>query len=438
MGQGGCITLVNATDKNWHRTHQHSYQMNSWDFPETILAKTSVKVYVEWDQGIFTCKSDDAGEAVYTLEGTDNSFQVQARANNGFHLQIYFDNLETNGNVKNSVLNLGWTHDGVVNFILAGQGNNYTGTNLYADRWMQDNLSIIGEKTLKNICITGSHDAGMSVRTSGTAAGFECNTLTQSNNIQVQLHLGARYFDIRPVISAGSYYTGHYGHIGDTTWQGANGQSIKSIISDINAFTENHQELVILNLSHSLNTDVGNNSYRSFNQTEWDELFNELSDINNLFVMNDYTDNVDLTDKTLNSFISKGAAVLVIIEDKNVDLKDKSGQGFYHYRNFNAYNKYADSNDVNTMVEDQIRKMFEHYESYFLLSWTLTQNDLQAATCFLGIEASIKKLADEANQNLAYRLYPVISSSCYPNIIYIDNIINSEFTAMAVAINYSI
>ena len=117
----------------------------------------------------------------------------------------------------------------------------------------------------------GSHDAGMSTLTSGTAMGTRANVITQTQSIGGQLNAGSRYFDIRPVISAGQYVTGHYGRIeqlGVVTWQGGNGQSIDSIISEINAFTACNQELIILRLSHDLNTDVGNEGYRSFTQHE--------------------------------------------------------------------------------------------------------------------------------------------------------------------------
>ena len=286
MGQGGYITLVNGTDTDLNKTHEHSYQMNSWNFPDKIAAKNSVNVYVEWDQGIFTTESDDAGETTYTLEGTEGlAFQVRARAKNGFQLEIHFSNLDTPGNPKGSTLKLGWVHDGYVSFIISGKTGDYSSTNLPSASWMRDNLSILGSKKLKEICITGSHDSGMHVYTSGTAFAHDCNTLTQSKSLQGQLSAGTRYFDIRPVISAGKYYTGHYGYIDQlASWQGANGQSIESIVADVNAFVSNHKELVVLNLSHSLNTDVGNSQYRPFNQAEWDGLFAELAKIDNLYI----------------------------------------------------------------------------------------------------------------------------------------------------------
>ena len=435
MGQGGFITLVNSTNSDWQLTAQHSYQMNNWSFPQTIAAKTSQRIYIEWDQNIFHNQSDDGGEASYTL-ADNTSFQIQARAQNGFMLQVYFSNLTTSGNPQGSTLPLGWNHDGNVDFILSGTSGNYTSSNLNAADWMQDNISLLGDVLLRNMCIVGTHDAGMSVYTSGTAFAYECSTLTQSNSIGGQLMLGSRYFDIRPVISSGQYYTGHYGNISQIdSWQGANGQSIQSIISDVNNFTSQHRELVILNLSHSLNTDVGNSSYREFNQQEWNDLFSTLKALNHLYIA--YDPIGDLTQSALKQFISAGPAVVVIVQDSQYLPPEMEGQGFYSYACFDVFNDYANSNDVSTMANDQIGKMRANMPSkYFLLSWTLTQNATQATTCELGTASSIKQLADDANQQLSTLLYPQVTRSNYPNIIYVDNMVSSDATAMAMAVNW--
>ncbi|WP_347900743.1 hypothetical protein [Pseudomonas purpurea] len=337
--------------------------------------------------------------------------------------------------IRGSTLSIGWVHDRYVNFVLAGVQGNYTGTNLDAPNWMKNNLGLLKGKKLKEICIAGSHDSGMSARGTGTAGAFDCNTLTQSRDVGHQLKLGVRYFDIRPVISSGGFYTGHYGKVG-SSWQGANGQSIQSIISDVNAFAGSHNELVVLNFSHSLNTDVGNSSYRPFDQSEWNRLFNSLDGLGNLYVADKDS---DLTDFELGRFVDGRAAVLVIVEEGGIDFGGRLGKGFYKYNSFNVYNKYSDTNDLNTMVEDQVKKMRESSDrQYFLLSWTLTQDGVQAATCALGTAYSIIDLAKIASGVLADRLYPKISPTSYPNIIYVDNVDRSDAAAMAMAVNWSV
>ncbi|BDD06362.1 hypothetical protein [Aureibacter tunicatorum] len=307
--------------------------------------------------------------------------------------------------------------------------------------WMQDNMSLIGPRKLIDICITGSHDSGMSKITGHTLGGTECNTITQTHDVGGQLNLGARYFDIRPVITGGGYSTGHYTHVGDTSWQGANGETIQEIINGVNAFTSENAELVILNLSHSLNTDLGNNSYASFTQDEWNGLFKMLADeTNGLKFLFSMPSDSDLTKQTLETFIGNGkSAVIVIVEGDNVDLSDYSGKGFYPYSSLNAYNKYSDTNDVNAMMSDQLKKMKEQREkgSYFLISWTLTQDAVQAVGCNSPIfpADSVLDLASTADSKLLSHLKPAITQSDYPNIIYIDDIVNRDFVTVAMYAN---
>ncbi|MGN6437557.1 MAG: hypothetical protein ACTHMM_13540 [Agriterribacter sp.] len=309
-----------------------------------------------------------------------------------------------------------------------------------ASTWMQDNIGIIGGKKLNEICILGSHDSGMYKRTKGgTVGAFDCNTLTQSHSILGQLNLGVRYFDIRPVIASGEYYTGHYSDTGTPLgWQGANGESIDDIISDLNTFNQNTRELIILNLSHAYNTDVGRD-YRGFTQAEWDGLLEKLSTkVNHLFSIDGDLTNL-ITEQTINTFIGNGKpAVVFIIEPTTVELGKYCKKGFYLYQSCNAYNSYSDTNDVDKMIADQIAKMKAQSNSYFLLSWTLTQDATQAATCEVPIVggASIKDLAHEAN-NALDRLIPFVTPVNKPRIIYIDAVEDTHPLDLVLYLNLS-
>ena len=297
-------------------------------------------------------------------------------------------------------------------------------------------LNSLGNKKLKEISILGSHDSGMSVFGAHTATR-PCNTLTQSQNILGQLNLGAVYFDIRPVISGGAYFTGHYSDFGFLGWQGANGQSIDSIISQINDFTSENKQLVVLSLSHAYNTDVGRH-YRSFNQGEWNQLFSKLSQINSLYV-NSNPNNVDLTSLTVNDFIQNSPAVVVVVDEPGVKLGKYQGNGFYRSSSFNVYDKYSDTNNLNEMAngneKGQIPKMKQMTgKQYFLLSWTLTQSSTQAALCPWP-ESSIIELAKTANDALPSMLLPSVSKSAFPNIIYVDNIDSQKLEDVVIKAN---
>ena len=198
---------------------------------------------------------DSAGEASYRLEGTDNSFEIQARGDGGFRLQTVFTGLSTPNNGQGSILNLGWRHDGSVQFALSGvDAGSFISSNA-PENWMTLALPTFGETPLGKFVLPASHDSGMHVLDGNTAGSTPCNTLTQSLNVRDQLARGARYFDIRPVISGGVFKTGHYSKINVDeidfeTAQGGNGESIESIIDAVNDFQHDKKELVILNLSH--------------------------------------------------------------------------------------------------------------------------------------------------------------------------------------------
>ncbi|XP_066901073.1 uncharacterized protein [Halyomorpha halys] len=309
---------------------------------------------------------------------------------------------------------------------------------LDGSNWMRDNLELLGKRTLKQICIPGSHDAGMSEFRPGTTLAHPCNVQTQTNPIKYQLELGVRFLDVRPAIgNGGLFLTGHYSRIAGGTWQGGNGQSIQSIVDDINAFTKAHNELIIVRLSHTLNTEVGNNSYRKFTQSEWERLFQILDKTNHLYQNSD--GNVYLPSLSLNHFtdFGKRAAVIYVIRDpkSGVDMTGRLGKGYFNQTSMNMYHKYSKTNKLSTMFGDQMQKMKEYSRSsYFMLSWTLTQGGKKAAFCRINLTKSIRELADEANSNLRMILSE-ISQLSYPNVLYVDDIKSIDVTSVAMEIN---
>lgn len=451
MVQSGNLVLINATPYAWQQTNVSSAHMSSWSFPTTVppstrfssigvvtapltckLLEASVNVHVEWNEEE---GPKDIGEVYYALEGTQHSFQIHAKAPaERFNIHAFFDGIATTNNPQGSTIGLKWKRDNSTSFVLGGTPGEFFSSNPPTN-WMQSTLSSIGNRPLRHIAMPGSHDAGMSTITGGTAFGTAEDSQTQTQSIGQQLALGSRYFDIRPVITDGFFAAGHYSDIDVLGWQGANGQKISDIIAQINSFTANNKELVILNLSHDLNTDVGRD-YRSLNQGEWNSLFQQLLGINNLFVAANPT-TVDLTTMTLNQFISGNrAAVLIIVQpsDSSITLGSFVTRGFYTYSQFNAYNSYSDTDDLDTMTSDQLNKMRSVRNSpdsqLFLLSWTLTQDAGDIFTF-----ESILDLADEANAVLMSDLLPAVSHTTFPNIIYIDNFADSSVTALAMSIN---
>lgn len=441
MGQGGYVTLINGTPYDWTKTHEHSYQMNSWNFPDVVPAWRSVRVYVEWDGNVFHTTSDDAAETNYTIAECGQVFQIAASAKNGFDIRIVYLSLSTQGRPPGSSIDLGWNHDGDVNFVLSGPSDSFV-DNAPPVAWMQANRSWLGSLTLRQLCMPGSHDAGMSVYTSGTAFASKCNTLTQTRSIGGQLAAGSRYFDVRPVISAGDFLTGHYSKVTQIdSWQGANGQSIASIIDDVNNFLASNGEFVVIRLSHDLNTDVGNSSYRPFTQGEWNDLFKVLTGVAKRWTLLDPTD-VDLSSMRLDALIGSGQGAVIFIVDPSdpaVTLGGYAGQGFFSPRNYPIYDDYAHKNEVSAMAADQLAKMraqrLTPNSPSFLLSWTLTQSDTQASTCATGLASSILDLAAQADPALPGMLWPACQPVPHPSILYIDAVADPVVAGLALAVN---
>jgi len=94
----------------------------------------------------------------------------------------------------------------------------------------------------------------------GYSSGFgtESNTITQTKPIFGQLELGARWLDIRPALTSqgtdqppGEWACEHFTATNDWLgWQGANGQSIRDVVDDVNRFTDENPELVVIDVSH--------------------------------------------------------------------------------------------------------------------------------------------------------------------------------------------
>ncbi|XP_014291092.1 uncharacterized protein [Halyomorpha halys] len=431
-GEGGFVYLINLSGSNWKKTHQEYYAMKNWGFPTLVKTGEAELVYIEF--GNFPFLHVSHAQVEYELVGTEGqSFQVLAHGRPN-RLEVVYNNLEIDGHPKGMSRNLGWRHNGDTNVIIIERNGTYTGNSLDTANWMNNNIEALGTRPLKQISIPGSHDAGMSKLDGHTAFGRACNVLTQSHSIGKQLNLGIRYFDIRPVIgNGGKFLTGHYTEI-PGSWQGGNGQSIASIINDLNVFTKDHNELIMIKLSHSINTDF---HYRKFTQAEWEKLFQELDAINYLY-SNDESD-VHLDQITLDDYTNHGsrASVVIIVDDPNskVELGRRTGRGYFMPSSLDIFDDYSESNHWGTMIHDQIKKMKQHSDKqYFLLSWTLTQSDVQAVLC----KPTVRDLADKANNQLGKLLYNEVSTSSFPNIILIDNVKDTNVALMALAINTKI
>jgi hypothetical protein len=121
----------------------------------------------------------------------------------------------------------------------------WSSTSALANRasWMQKNFAELRDKSLKQIAIPGSHDAGM-------YTGNDIFGRTQDLSIYQQLQGGIRYLDLRVWNLVESGFLKIY-HTGDKIpWVFLTGPSLQEVLDDVKRFLkEGHKELIILKFS---------------------------------------------------------------------------------------------------------------------------------------------------------------------------------------------
>ncbi len=130
-------------------------------------------------------------------------------------------------------------------------------TSYNANKWMEQFLAADkSQKTLKDIVIPGSHDAGMSVLTAtgGQQKGTinACNTLTQLISIEEQLMKGIRMFDLRVGKHNQMLYTKHAASdCMEDAIGGGYGERLKTVALGLKKFLQvNSKEIVLISFSH--------------------------------------------------------------------------------------------------------------------------------------------------------------------------------------------
>jgi hypothetical protein len=295
--------------------------------------------------------------------------------------------------------NLGWPHhpSAALEFVISGYFPHYCINNRDpAANWMSMLLQspLLAKRketiTLREITLIGSHHAAMNEVIQPTLAkNIIGNGTTQHEesanphdkfqfqgvSVLNQLMFGSRYLDIHPVSKNGKFYSGFYhktqrlisssssngeGSSGKSSffaegeqqppryeWEGALGQSLHSIITDINNFTSYFKELVIVSLTNDHNLD--NEGYPGFTAEEYNTFFRKItSSLQNLYIVpkasigskaendNEF-EGSDITDFTLlplHSLIANKACVIVLVDCPVEYLKEWSNHGIYHLSSF--------------------------------------------------------------------------------------------------------
>lgn len=315
-----------------------------------------------------------------------------------------------------------------------------------AENWMEATLfPSMEDMTLKDIVIPGSHDAGMSIlngvggQKSGTIN--ECNTLTQSMNIENQLKQGLRMFDLRVGVLNNKIYLKHSSSdcMADAIG-GGYGEKLIDVLNATKSFVEaNNSEFIIFTFSHFCPKELPIEDLAKF-------LVEGLGESN---IVNAVDKNLatlklkDLKGKILLLFEGAVPSGFPIMTNTMTDQSNAP---------VNIKRSYAATNNLQKLLVAE-KSLFEGLKTaknnndWIRLDWQLTQSPQEAAeVCnsfqkeganpimdgvillsnMIGKTKSIIDLAKLGNAELPASLYrwideKVIVEDNKPNIIYVDN-----------------
>ncbi|KAH7044090.1 PLC-like phosphodiesterase [Macrophomina phaseolina] len=450
MGSGGYLALINGTEYVWRleTSDAITHQIKGADFPQTLAPGQTSRVYIEFEQTLFTPRTDTGAHRRYILEGADDCAFDILITDEPPRIRAKFDNFSTPGNPDGVGFDLGWVHDGSVNSILSGKQGYFSSNNAPVD-WMQKSLRKIGSRPLSQLCFPGTHEAGMSwdalIDSSLSPTEFTPWTLRQSRNVYGQLLDGSRYLDIRPVIVDGHLLTGKF-HLYHQSFRfGGCGQGISEIVNDINRFTAAHKELVLVNLSHAVNVDA---RYRDLNQEEWNTVFEHFSRVHDRFVVSCAEEARCLTKQPLNRFIGQGRAAVVVMVNAPGIRFGKYEQGFFAPSNVGVRYEGLKTHDWVEMSQGQLSKLDILNSTadprLYRLSWILSPEiseivsgagALEVVANGACVKSTPKALAYSANKALFTECLPRCHAKNIPNILFVDYLEGRDLAALAMAIN---
>lgn len=252
------------------------------------------------------------------------------------------------------------------------------------ENWMRDMQTMFYQKTLKDIVLPGAHDAAMSKLTKNLGGANANNAITQHLSIYDMLMHGIRYFDLRAATYDNkTFYAIHASPFNTKTTLGtldfgALGPSMDEILNDVKKFASTHpRELIILSFGHYYYlVDVPMTTADDSNKFDKNAFAS--------YVQNILRDWMITTDRILdrNIFDDMGFGnVYGNIIARFDGVTSNPNSGIYSWDDVKISDNYAGTNDVGKMVKDQLDKMNDpknHDGQLFLLSWTLTQSNLQA------------------------------------------------------------
>lgn len=422
-----------------------SYQMT---LSSTRVHEAKFKLHVEFDNGDkivlsinqYDAYGDDTAKKQTSLDEDDaNKLEYGVMQRNGL-----------------------WDEQSQTQYIIVARYRN--------DCWMNQIWDKIETRPLWQICMLGTHDAGMSKLSHPTKGATVENTLTQSKSIEQQLKYGVRYFELRPTIWPSNPKCGetvYLGHVQEFNgdYYGGLGESISEVIQGVKNFytaKEHENEVAILkfrsfdNIDHHGFGDQRLNDFKDLIQRELGPLMYKAQPTDGL--------RFNLGNITPKQVRDTGAKVVCVFKQLNTVKNDtivvdrcQTDQGFFLYADFElgkekpfphadllVADNYANEPFWKQVAKDQLKKYaaFDRQGcALFLLSWTISQSIFDAIATGAHLPfTSIKHGAEKGNPYLWFTVWDqmmkgTITKKKTMNILFADFVGNNLMNDCAVAVN---
>lgn len=279
----------------------------------------------------------------------------------------------------------------------------------------------VADIALVNICLPGSHDAGMYLTQHCTPFANTGNTQTQYLPMKQQLEAGLRIYDLRPWLYHGEFYAHHSTKCDGL---GCKGDKFINILHAVRDFLDTHHELVILDLTHFCHTSATDTAFLSLlNTTLGDRIYRETS-----------TTDIPLIQIPLRQILgadSRTGKVILLIESAENTPAARS-KGYFNTDALHTAGGWTNDNMLPLLTAHQVRN-FTNYKGngnrIYEWAWQITQHDEQALRCALAphARAAIYKGAHKANLALPSILDSLITSGT----IHKGKILNILWSDMA-------
>lgn len=332
-------------------------------------------------------------------------------------------------------------------------------TSLFIDRlkWMEGESQYLSGKHLYEICMPGSHDAGIfNINASSKRIAFsncqpeQMSTFpasfvvpfakTQDLSIIDQLKVGVRFFDLRPHYDnnrvagdSSAFYAYHGGLLGG---------SFITMLDDLRTFMNStHGEVVVLRLGWFSNFDkllfVQNEVSTDKNHKALVKLIQSyLGD----YLYKNSTGAKSYCNLTYDEVVNSGnvSSKVIVLYDGQNDLFYKDN-GFFSFNG--EYDNYSNTTNYEQMRADQLSKLKSNYSkpgNLFLLNWALTvnkdENEIKETLANMLVTQDLEGLSNTCNMNL--RSFSATYGKYYKmGVLFTDYVEKSASTDCAIMQN---